>query len=138
MTDAPPLGGIAHVAVVVADMAATAAWWERVLGFERLARYDEPPGEQRHPRILVRHPGSGLVVGIHQPHGHTGEAFDPDRTGLDHLALTVPSREALDAWLARLDALGVEHSPVRDIGRARFVTLADPGGTALELWLVSG
>lgn len=37
--------------------------------------------------------------------------------------------------MADLDAMGVEHSPVRDLGHSRFVSLEDPDGVQLELWL---
>lgn len=130
----PDFLGVAHVAITVNDMEATAAWWERAFGFERVKRVDEPPGEQRHPRILVRHAGSGLVLGIHQPHERSGDRFDPDRTGLDHLALTVDARERLDEWRQHLSGLGIETSPVRDAGNAEFVSLVDPDGVQVELW----
>jgi glyoxylase I family protein len=95
----------------------------------------EGPSEARHPRQLVRHPDSGLVLGIHEPYERSNDRFDPQRTGLDHLAVTVTDRAALNAWIAHLDAQGVEHSPVRDAGYAEFVSFADPDGIAWELWL---
>ena len=131
---APDINGVAHVAIVVRDMEASAAWWCRVLGLERVARFDEPPDEQRHPRILLRSPSSGLVIGVHEPHRRSGDRFDPDRTGLDHLALTVPDRDALNTWSAHLDRLGVPHSPVRSARAASFVSFEDPDGIQLELW----
>ncbi|NMH96370.1 VOC family protein [Pseudonocardia acidicola] len=136
MTTPPGFTGVAHLAMTVVDMEATAAWWERTFGFERLRRVDEPEGEQRHPRILIRHPGSGLVFGIHEPHERSGDRFDPDRTGLDHIALAVTERTDLDRWSEHLDALGVEHSPARDAGYAEFVSFTDPDGIQGELWWV--
>ena len=130
----PEFTGVAHIAITVKDMEESAAWYGRVLGFERVRRVDEPPGELRHPRILTRHPSSGLVIGIHEPHDRSGDPFDPDRTGLDHIALGVPDREALDTWSAHLDGLDVDHSPVRDAGYAEFVSFEDPDGIQLELW----
>jgi catechol 2,3-dioxygenase-like lactoylglutathione lyase family enzyme len=132
----PEFSGVAHVAITVDDMERSAAWYGRVLGFERVRRVDEPPGGQRHPRILVRHPSSGVILGIHEPHDRSGDAFDPDRTGLDHLALTVADHDALESWMAFLDDLGVDHSPVRDIGYAEFVSLEDPDGIQLELFWI--
>jgi len=126
--------GVAHVAMTVSDMEATAAFWCEIFGFERQARIDEPPGQQRHPRILVKHPASGLVLGIHQPHGSHGEPFDPNRTGMDHLSLTVPSREALGAWSEHLRAHGATPSPERDVGHACFISCEDPDGIQIELW----
>ena len=130
--DVPGFTGVAHIAITVNDMEASAAWWGRVFGFERVRRVDEPPGEQRHPRILIRHPSSGVVLGVHEPHDRSGDRFDPDRTGLDHIALAVASRDDLDEWSAHLDRLGVDHSPVRDIGYAEFVSVEDPDGIQIE------
>ena len=130
----PTFGGVAHVALTVSDMEATAAWCARVLGTERVGRTDEPPDVERHPRILVRHPGSGLVLGLHEPHDRSGDAFDPSRTGLDHVALAVSAREDLDAWSAHLHDEGVTPSPVRSSGDARFVSFSDPDGIAYEVW----
>ena len=129
--------GVAHLALVVRDMTAAVQFYERVLGFERTGEVQEGPSEEGHPRRLMRHAGSGLVLGIHEPHRRTGDLFDPQRTGLDHVALTVDGREALDAWAARLDEAGVEHSPVRDVGYAEFVSFCDPDGIAWELWAAS-
>jgi len=130
----PQINGFPHIGLVTRDMEASARWWVDTLGFERMRRVDEPPDEQRHPRILLRHPQSGLLVGVHEPHERSGDAFDPNRTGLDHLALSVGSRDELDRWIGHLDALGVAHSPVRDAGYAEFVSLEDPDGIQLELW----
>jgi len=126
--------GVAHLALVVRDMAASVAFYEEVLGFERVGEVREGPPEAGHPRRLVRHPDSGLVLGIHEPHRRSGDRFDPQRTGLDHVAVGVAAREDLDAWSERLDAHGVEHSPVRDAGYAEFVSFCDPDGIAWELW----
>jgi len=130
----PDFTGVAHIAVTVNDMEASAAWDVRVFGFERVRRVDEPSGEQRHPRVLVRHPGSGLLLGIHEPHDRSRDRFDPDRTGLDYVAFSVMERAELDEWIAHLDWLGVGHSPVRDAGYAEFVSLEDPDGIQLEVW----
>ena len=134
----PTFEGIAHLAVTVRDMEATAAWWERHFGFGRLHRVDEPPGEMRHPRILLRHEASGLVLGIHEPHDRSGDAFDPSRTGLDHVSFAVAERSELQAWMEQLDANGIAHSPVRSTPTAEFVSLADPDGIQIELWWAEG
>jgi glyoxylase I family protein len=129
--------GIAHVALVVRDMARSVDWYERVLGFERHGEVRPGPPEAGHPRQLMRHPDSGLVLGIHEPLDHSDDTFDPSRAGLDHLALAARDRADLEEWLARLDELKVPHSPVRDIGYARFVSVFDPDGIQWELWALT-
>jgi catechol 2,3-dioxygenase-like lactoylglutathione lyase family enzyme len=130
--------GVAHIAFTVRDMEAAAAWWGSVFRFERVMRIEEPPTGQRHPRILVRHPGSGVILGLHEPHDRSGDMFDPSRTGLDHVALTVQDKEELLAWMDRLELLGVEHSPVRTFGPSQFISLEDPDGIQIELWSSGG
>lgn len=126
--------GIAHVAIVVRDLQASVEWYERVLGFERASELREGPPEAGHPRMLMRHAGSGLVLGVHEPLRRSGDVFDPSRTGLDHFALAVSDHVALEAWEARLDEVGGAHSPVRDIGYAEFISVFDPDGIQWELW----
>ena len=131
----PTFTQAAHVALVVRDMAASVAFYEQVMGFERAGERREGPPEARHPRRLLRHPGSGLVLGIHEPYERSNDRFDPQRTGLDHLAVTVADQTALEEWIAHLDRHGVAHSPVRDAGYAEFVSFEDPDGIAWEVWL---
>jgi len=86
--------------------------------------------------VMLIDPASGLGIGLHHNEGNEGEAFDERRTGLDHMGFKVASREDLDAWVAKLDGLGVEHSGVRDITEpVPFSTLVfrDPDNIQLEL-----
>ena len=64
----------------------------------------------------------------------SGDAFDPFRTGLDHLALEVSSREELEDWMAHLEQLGVPYSPIKELGHASYVCIEDPDGIPIELW----
>ena len=126
--------GIAHIAVVARDMATTIDWYQRVFGFEPRGGIQPGPPEAGHPRQLLRHRDSGLVLGVHEPVRRSNDCFDPSRTGLDHVALAVTDRAALDDWTRRFDELGVEHSPIRDAGYAEFISVFDPDGIAWELW----
>ncbi|MFB7500170.1 VOC family protein [Streptomyces sp. NPDC056161] len=126
--------GIAHIAIVVHDMDASVDWYRRALGFEPDGGVRPGPVEVGHPRQIMHHPDSGLVLAVHEPLRRSGDMFDPSRTGLDHFSLAVSDRAALDGWARRLDGLGVPRSPVRDAGYAEFVSVADPDGIAWELW----
>ncbi len=59
--------------------------------------------------------------------------FSARRPGLDHVSFGVADRAALEEWVAHLDALGIEHSPIQDNQQPRGVTFNDPDGIALEL-----
>ena len=61
--------------------------------------------------------------------------FDERAVGLDHLALRVPDRAALEAWAKRLDDLGVEHSGVVDESAGPLIVFRDPDNIQLELWV---
>ncbi|WP_225848089.1 VOC family protein [Streptomyces sp. HPF1205] len=126
--------GVAHIALVVRDMAASVDWYRRALGFRPVGEVMPGPAGVGHPRQLMRHADSALVLAVHEPLRRSGDMFDPSRTGLDHISLTVRDRAALDRWTRHLDALGVPRSPVRDTGYAWFVSVTDPDGIAWELW----
>lgn len=62
------------------------------------------------------------------------DSFDENRVGLDHLAFSVGSREALDDAAALLDHQGVAHTGVKDIGAGFILEFLDPDNPALELF----
>jgi glyoxylase I family protein len=65
---------------------------------------------------------------------NVGNAFDPACTGLDHLAFAADSSDALEAWAARLDKHGVDHSPIHEIPGigVHILHFRDPDGIQLE------
>lgn len=129
----PSTRGASHVAFTVRDMDASAEWYGRVFGWMILRRFDA--GEAGTPRVILYDPGSGFALGLCQPHDGSDDSFDHRRTGLDHFAVAVSDDSELERWSAHLDALGVAHSPVRESDLGRFVSLEDPDGIQLELWV---
>jgi glyoxylase I family protein len=125
---------IAHIAVVVRDMTTSIDWYQKVLGFEPAGGVRPGPPEVQAPRQTLVHADSGFALAVMEPVSRSGDSFEPFRTGLNHFSLVVDGRDALDEWAQRLDEIGVPHSPVRDVGYAQFITLADPDGIAWELW----
>jgi glyoxylase I family protein len=123
------------MALTVRDMRVSAEWYERVLGFEFVREFRVPAGDLGIPRILLLHARSGFLLGLCNHADRSGDAFDPRRTGLDHVAFEVTDRAELDSWMAHLDELGVAHSPVRELGHSCFASLEDPDGIQIELWL---
>lgn len=121
----PAFAGINHVALSVTDLDVSQRFYTEVLGF--LAVLDVG-----HARVCM-HKTTGFTIAlVHHPHAD-GARFDEACTGLDHLGLAAASREELVAWQERLDAAGVDHSPIQDMPLGHHLNFRDPDGIALEL-----
>lgn len=136
---APALVGFQHLGLTVRDVDASEAWYSNVLGLVR-AFIDPHPGDDGYAVVMTR-PETGLFIGLHHHPDADRQEFSPRRTGLDHVAVQLPSREAIDEWTAHLDALGVEHEAVVEKTEpAHFALLVvrDPDGIPLELFWFGG
>ena len=132
LSDEMGIGGISHVSLSVSDLDRSLAFYRDVLALPVFV--DTFEGALFEGREVMFRTGS-LVFALQEHRGrYEGDRFDPTRVGLDHLALAVRSVEALEAWVERLDDLGVEHSEIRDIGFGHLVELRDPDGIQLELF----
>jgi glyoxylase I family protein len=135
-TSAATISGIHHFSPTVSDVEASAAWYERVFSMVRVPiTFPHHEREETGYAVMLLDPVSGLGIGLHHNTANEGERFDEARTGLDHIGFEVDTREALDAWGAKLDELGIEHSGVRDIADpVPFSTLVfrDPDNIQLE------
>jgi glyoxylase I family protein len=138
VTGTPPaMTGFHHFSPTVSDVEASAAWYERVFGMNRVpVTFPHYGDEEGGYAVLMMDPKSGVTLGLHHHEANPGEPFAENRTGLDHISFSVASREDLDAWAAWLDSLGVPHSGVRDVtDPVPFSTLVfrDPDNLQLEL-----
>lgn len=137
---APAVTGIHHLSITVTDLEASLAWYQRLLGADRVPmKFPHYEREDTGYGELLVEPRSGVVIGLHTNTGNDGQPFDEARTGLDHVALNVASRDDLEAWTKRLDELGIEHSGVRT-GDQPFpfatVVFRDPDNIQLELFAI--
>jgi catechol 2,3-dioxygenase-like lactoylglutathione lyase family enzyme len=136
-TSAATITGVHHFSPTVSDVEASAAWYEQTFSLMRLpVTFPHHEREGTGYAVLLLDPTSGLLIGLHHHDANQGEAFDEARTGLDHMGFRVPDRASLDAWVTKLDGLGVEHSGIRDITEPTpFSTLVfrDPDNIQLEL-----
>jgi catechol 2,3-dioxygenase-like lactoylglutathione lyase family enzyme len=123
---APGIAGYAHVNVIVDDIDAARAFYERKLGLERLARPD-----------FGGFGGEWYRVGPVQLHLSVADRM-PDWNGTaPHLALYIPADEFVDT-VRGLEAAGVElTSDIRvreDFGVAvQTAFCRDPAGNLIEL-----
>jgi glyoxylase I family protein len=130
----PTVTGAHHVAFTVQDVEASAAWYQDLFGMRLLLQADD---ENVRVRVLV-HPDSELIIGLREYPGHDDGAFSEFRTGLDHIAFAVSSREELEAWQDVLAEKGISFSPIAESPIGTLVVLRDPDNIQLELWLPLG
>jgi catechol 2,3-dioxygenase-like lactoylglutathione lyase family enzyme len=118
--------GIHHVKLPVHDPARSREWYGRVLGFEQETEMVEQ-GELI--GVVLHDPRSGIRLGLRRA-PEQAEAL----RGFDPLALAVPTRNGLDAWISRLDSEGITHSPVVQGHMGWIVGFHDPDGMAVLLY----
>ena len=128
MPDSIPTASVHHFRLTVSDVDRSVAFYTRVLNFRKLM--DLNPG------AFLSNGAVGLGIGPFPfpPRAIKGDRFDENRIGLDHMSFAVPSRKALDDGV--LDAHGVAHSEVKDLGEAfgiAILVFRDPDNVQLEL-----
>ena len=126
----PELQGFSHIDLTVSDCEAAAAWWQNVMGFILVNR---SRGDTFEVWTLIHASGlAGLVMTHDEP---LSGAFDERRIGLDHLGFKVADHDELQRWVTHLDAKGVSHSGIIDIGFGPTVVLRDPDNIQLDLFV---
>ncbi len=128
------LTGFHHVALTVRDLAASAAWYERLFDLEPVI---DEPGDERRSKVY-RLAGSSAMLGLVEHAANDGSSFRADRTGLDHAAFQVATRADIDAWTTRLDDAGIGHSGVIAIPMGAILNFADPDGIQLSIFWEDG
>jgi glyoxylase I family protein len=120
--------GLSHIALRVSDLAKAKAFYVGTLGFQVLTESDQ---------LVLTH-SRGLVMGLigNSPQTPDGDTFNPFRVGLDHIALSVPNRAALEKLKTSLDAAGIRNNGIeRDtIGKVDYISFYDPDGIAWEFY----
>ena len=110
MTTQITTGAVHHVTLTVTDVGRAHEFYTGVLGFQKAADYGA--------RVVLSNGGALLIIGpAQEPRG--GDSFDENRVGLDHLSLSVESRDELENAARILDE--------REVPRGEIVDLADFG-----------
>ena len=130
----PSITGISHVDLSVTDLDKSEAWYRELLGAVPLfgGRNDDYGYDVRY----IVEPISMVIIGLEQHDANDGTPFDERRVGLDHLSFNVESREELDAWVTRLDELGVSHAGVTVEDAWDVLVFRDPDNVQLELFFL--
>ncbi|MGI8552238.1 MAG: VOC family protein [Dehalococcoidia bacterium] len=121
-------GGLHHLAIRVTDLARAKQFYTVTLGFPKVLETAE----------LFLCNASGTLIGVRGPEPETAAAgrFDPHRVGLDHIALTVPTVDALEGLRRQLETAGVPNNGVEHdaLTGATYISFYDPDGIAWELY----
>ena len=127
----PTITGAHHAALTVTDADASAAWYMDLLGMVQVLGGDDDAVSFR----VLAHPDCGWLMGVRAYKDGANDAFDELRTGLDHLAFGVSSREELTAWEQELTARGIPFTPAAVTPIGTVVVFRDPDNIQLEFWL---
>ena len=123
--DFPAINGFGHIDLTVSDVERSAKWWEEVMGFTLVATHVRDGFKVWN----VFHP-SFLAIGLVAFDDPSTERFDERAVGLDHYALRVPDRAALEAWAEHFNALGVPNSGVQEENGGPLIVFRDPDNSS--------
>jgi glyoxylase I family protein len=141
-TAGPAVTGFHHFSSTVCDVEASARWYERVFGMNRVpVTFPHYGAEDSGYAVLLADPRSSVMIGLHHHDANLGEAFHESRTGLDHISFGVADRADLEAWASWLDELGIGHSGVIDTAKPvpySVVVFRDPDNIQLEIFCQAG
>ena len=126
---------IAHVRLTVTDIERSRQFYESVFGWPVLIEVPENADEATRNQLSFLYGGviydlGGTLLGLRPV---ANDRFNEDRTGLDHIAFRLGSKDELDSAAIHLEGLGVSHEPVKDIGPSYILEFRDPDNIALEL-----
>jgi quinol monooxygenase YgiN/catechol 2,3-dioxygenase-like lactoylglutathione lyase family enzyme len=125
----PAHTGIHHIKLPVTDLERSAQWYGEVLGARRLAELDHRRPDGTLFAVILDVPGiSGNLELRLDP--ATSRALE----GYDFLTMTIEDRPALDAWVTRLDSLGIHHSPPIIAMVGWLLVAPDPDGLRLRFY----
>ncbi|MBC8133209.1 MAG: VOC family protein [Deltaproteobacteria bacterium] len=120
----PPLFGVRHVALFVADLEGAETFWCTVMGYDVEWRPDAD-------NVYLCSGSDNLA--LHRAPGEQSFATTPQR--LDHFGLAVPAPDDVDAWAARLTAHGVaiKAAPRTHRDGSRSLYFHAPDGTLVQI-----
>jgi glyoxylase I family protein len=126
----PAIEGFSHVSLSVRDLDVSTAFYADIFGF---VVFDKVEDEEAYREHVMLHP-SGAILCLQNHRANAGEGFEPQRTGMDHLAFRVATRAELDDWVTLLKERGIRHSPIVDARYGSVLCVRDPDDIQLEIF----
>ena len=140
MTSQSPikLGGVHHAAYRCKDAKETVEWYERMLGMTYTTAFAEdhvPSTGEYDPYMHVfLEAGNGNILAFFELPNQPEMGKDPNTPAwVQHLALKVPSEQALLAAKAHIEAQGIDVLGPTHHGIFKSIYFFDPSGHRLEL-----
>jgi glyoxylase I family protein len=129
-----PTGDIHHLRLTVTDLERSRQFYTGLLGFQ-VAVESPPTGDPSAAEtfkilfggiVMAR---GNLLMGL-RPMAPSGDRFDPDPVGLDHLSFSVASHSDLEEAVRLLDERGVPHGEITSLASFGIDVLPfeDPDG----------
>jgi len=122
-----PRVDIGHVHLKVSDIDRALGFYRDVLGFDEFARM----GDQA---AFVSAGGYHHHIGLNTWESKGGSPPPQGTTGLYHVAIRYPNRQALATALKRVVEAGVPLSGASDHGVSEAIYLRDPDDNGIELY----
>ncbi len=122
-----PRVDIGHVHLKVADLDRALGFWRDVLGFDEQARI----GDQA---AFLSAGGYHHHIGLNTWESQGGSPPPPGTTGLYHVAVRFPDRQALAEAVRRVVEAGIPLGGASDHGVSEAIYLRDPDGNGVELY----
>lgn len=132
------VSAFSHVRLTVTDIDRSREFYDNVFGWPVAIEMPENADAATREKLAFLYGGvlyqvGSTLLGLRPV---ASDRFHEDRVGLDHLSFAVTARSDLEAAVGVLDALGVPHEPVKDIGEAYLLQFRDPDNIALELFAI--
>ncbi len=117
---------IGHVHLKVSEIERSLGFWRDVLGFEVM--------QQREGAVFISAGGYHHHIALNTWESLGGRPPAKGTTGLYHVAILYPTREALGRALARVHGAGIKLTGASDHGVSIALYLDDPDGNGVELY----